>query len=111
MNKLTLALSLALALPFTSHASKEVSASSGDTHKICTNRSGLARSIMEARQKDISMLKVLNVFTTDPKWMEVVRAAYAETRWPYKTVQAKAVTRFTNNYYLECVRSFEESDQ
>ncbi len=101
MNKLILA--LAIALPFTAQAAKEAPTD----HDICKSRSDLARNIMELRQKNIPMTKILAVFGTEQKWIKTVKDAYSQPRWSYKALQASATNEFADEYYLECIRSFE----
>lgn len=77
----------------------------------CLWTSTIAESIMKARQKEQPMADVMSVFNKGDASEEVrkfmkqlVIAAYEQPAMSVPENQAKAVARFQNEVYLECVK-------
>lgn len=79
---------------------------------VCDDMSGLARSVMGARQNGVPM-KVLMANAQDPSGKdsikaftrEIIVAAYEIPGYSSEEVKEKVITDFEDKYYLSCTKA------
>ncbi len=77
----------------------------------CGKFERLARVIMENRQNDIPMSKMMSVLDADQRksfFGNMVIAAYEHPSYRTAKMQQNAVDEFADNIYLQCVKSTRE---
>ena len=75
----------------------------------CENVSGLAESVMSARQQGLSMRSVLAAVVSDNEdfkaaFKDMVMQAYSSPRFISDEMQQRATTEFGNLYMRECLK-------
>jgi len=80
----------------------------GDSNETCDQIHEIATSVMDARQRGVSVKKAMDIMGGTSIGKNMVMNAYEDTRWNSKSRQQDAVTEFANTYYLECVKAFSE---
>jgi len=74
------------------------------TIKSCTTISGLANSIMDARQRNMPMSNVMKAAGTNKEIQSMIIEAYQKPRFGTKTYQDNAITDFANHWFLICMQ-------
>jgi hypothetical protein len=78
-----------------------------DARKTCVNVASMARSIMEARQRDAPMEEVMRATESMPKGTiplarEMVTDAFVQARQGTPEARKKAADEFEGDYYASC---------
>ena len=77
----------------------------------CRKLSGVAKTIMEARQKGMPMADMMDVATAqgDTPFGNFTKsttiAAYEEPRFGTPEMRSRAISEFENGIYLECIKN------
>jgi hypothetical protein len=79
-------------------------ATAEDRLKICEQFSEGVGEIMKARQRNVPMADVVNVFKRDPSIVKIIILAYEKPRFHSEKQQQNAVEDFRNNAYLTCLK-------
>ena len=100
-----LALTLVVSLPTLAKESIDVG--------ICEEVESLARSVMYARQNDMSLKRLMQIVTEaadDASSLGLARKlamnAYNQDNYATKEMKQRAVHEFANQYYLVCLSKF-----
>lgn len=78
----------------------------------CLGVEGMARIMMEARQSGVPLRELLRIakIMTNPKLnVEIAKSAYAYPLYADKAFAQLATNEFANVWYLECLKSRDES--
>ena len=98
MKKLILAATLALSF--------NVVAETKTPEQICGDLSKAAGHIMEARQLNTDIIKLVEIADGDKVIINMIKAAYNQPIYAMKENKAAAVTTFKNDVFLVCYESF-----
>ena len=88
--------------------------SAAEIHKLCSNYSETAASVMKGRQNGVPMRKMMEIMTEydakigpdhDLGRMFVVQA-YEQPQYQTKEVQQRTIGEFENKNYLACHKGF-----
>ena len=98
MKKIVLIVALTLTSPFVLATEDKIS-------KHCPGVAAIAKSVMEARQENVPMARMMEVSDTE-LLREMVVAAYDRPAYRTENVKARAIRDFENEWYLNCVKAF-----
>ena len=100
-----LALTLVVSLPTLASESIDVG--------ICEEVEPLARSVMYARQNDMSLKRLMQILTESADSAPILGLArklaldaYSQDNYATKEMKQKAINKFANQYYLACLSKF-----
>ena len=83
-----------------------------ESDALCELYTNVARDVMEARQKDLPMPKVMEIYGSADKGFgavgrAMVRDAYDEPSWGSEDRKAQAAREFANDFASDCYRIYE----
>jgi hypothetical protein len=83
---------------------------------ICGDMAGFAEVVMQDRQNGVPITDIIQSVNQDMAdgvrknlFKSTVFEAYSEPRWSTEENKRKAVTEFSNQRYLTCIKIFSES--
>lgn len=96
-------------------ASFSVIAEEKEEEDVCESLHGLAQEIMNARQKNVPMPKLVNALQSvegkEAKFSVLLaKMAYKEPRFSTELHQNNAINDFANDVYLMCLNKKEQSN-
>jgi len=70
----------------------------------CESVAGFAETVMEARQKGVSLVKMMQA--TDNKLLQaIIMEAYETPRYSTEEYQARKIGEFRDSWYLACLKN------
>jgi hypothetical protein len=83
---------------------------SEDHLAMCESLKGLATVIMQNRQQEVDLSKMINLAQESEEpfksaMMELIIIAYEEPAYSSESYQLNSVKKFSNSVYLECIKS------
>ena len=92
-----------MCLAFTAQAED---ASDKEIYELCAESSNAAKKIMIMRQKDVSIVALMEAMKNSSLGRDIVTHAYKERVWRTEDHKQRVINEFATKYYLECIKTY-----
>lgn len=92
-----------LSIALISASALSTASETADKQASCKEYHGLATVIMESRQLNIDITKMMEVAKGNVAIMEIVKMAYKKPAYSVKSNQQREIKQFANDVYMICL--------